>query len=60
MGCGGSAGINFVKALRLAKKKIYIVGVERNKYYLEMSPVDKRYIVQRKNNKEYVAKLQQI
>lgn len=62
LGAGGSAGINFVKALRLAKEKFYIVGVDPNKYYLEMSPVDKRCVVskERGKEKEYIKKLNKI
>lgn len=56
LGCGGSAGINFVKALRLAKEKIYIVGVDKNRYYLELSPADKKYLVKHEpgEEREYV------
>lgn len=59
IGCGGSAGINFVKALRLCKEKIYIVGVDKNKYYLEMSPVDKRYYIPHTSGqeKDYISKI---
>lgn len=59
LGCGGSAGINFVKALRLAKEKIFIVGVDKNRYYLEISPVDEAYYApyQKGDEKEYIDKL---
>lgn len=43
LGCGGSPGVNFIKALRLSKEKFYIVGVDVNKYFLEISPVDSKY-----------------
>lgn len=52
LGCGGSAGINYIKALRIAPEQFYIVGVDVNKYYIEMSPVDKRYLVQHSRGKE--------
>ncbi|MDO8657842.1 MAG: ATP-grasp domain-containing protein [Candidatus Levybacteria bacterium] len=59
LGCGGSAGINFVKALRLAREKLYIVGIDKNKYYLELSPANKRYLVDHKpgEEKEYINKI---
>ncbi len=61
LGAGSSASINFVKALRLSREKFYIVGVDPNKYYLEMSPVDKRYVTSREQGqKKYINKLNQI
>ena len=45
LGAGGSAGINFLRALRLKKKDYYIVGVDPNRFYLELAPVDKKYYV---------------
>ena|SRR3989338_1043215 len=62
LGCGGSAGINYIKSLRLAKEKFYIVGVDINKYYIEMSPVDKRYLVEHKKGEEeaYINKINQV
>ena len=45
LGCGGSAGINFSKSLRLVKEEFLIVGLDINKYYLELADVDKRYLL---------------
>ena len=44
-GCGGSAGINFVKSLRLCREKVKIIGFDINRYYIELSPVDQRYLI---------------
>ena len=62
LGCGGSAGINFIKSLRLPSEKIKIVGVDTNKYYLEMSPVDKRYLIRHKKGEElnYINKINKV
>lgn len=61
LGAGSSASINFIKALRLSKEKIYIVGADPNRYYLEMSPVDKRYLVTKeKGESEYINQLNEI
>lgn len=62
MGAGGSAGINFIRALRLSKQPMHIVGVETNKYYLELSPVDVRYWVPhpRGEEKKYARKIADI
>ncbi len=62
LGCGGSAGINFIKSLRLSKEKIKIVGADTNKYYLEMSPVDKRYLIRHKKGEElnYINKINKV
>lgn len=35
-GAGGPAGINFVKSLRIAPEKFFIVGSDLNKYHLEL------------------------
>lgn len=62
LGAGSSASINFIKALKLTNKKYYIVGVDRNKFYLEMSPVNKRYLIERKSGdiNQYIQKLVKI
>lgn len=58
LGAGGSPGVNFIKALRLGKDKMYIVGVDINKYFLEIAPVDKRYLLSDKKDKsDYVKDL---
>lgn len=51
LGCAGSAGINFTKSL-LLKKDIEVIGVDINKYYLEMVPIKKKYLVERKKSGE--------
>lgn len=58
LGAGGSPGVNFVRALRLGKEKMYIVGVDINKYFLQIAPVDKRYLLSDKKDRgDYVKDL---
>ncbi|MEM0101250.1 MAG: hypothetical protein QW522_03295 [Candidatus Methanomethyliaceae archaeon] len=43
-GAGGPAGVNFIKSLRIAPEKFFIVGSDINKYYLELPDVDVRQL----------------
>ncbi len=56
-GAGGSAGINFIASLRIAPEEVYIVGTDINKWHLELPDVDKRYILPRCTQDDYVEKL---
>ena len=53
-GAGGSAGNNFIRCLRLAPEKIYIVGTDMNKYHLKLSAADKTYVVPSSNQAGYL------
>jgi len=44
-GAGGPAASNFIKSLRMAPEKFYIIGIDINHYHLELSDVEKTYIV---------------
>ncbi len=59
-GAGGSAGINFIKSLRLAPEKFYIVATDINKYHLELVDADKKYIVPKCTEKDYINKVNKI
>lgn len=61
-GAGGSASYNFIKSLRenSNKEKFYIVGVDTSKYHIELSPLDKRYVVPPYSSKEYIKKINEI
>lgn len=41
-GSGGVAGVNFVNALRVSKEKMFIVGMDYDKYHLEFPDADVR------------------
>ena len=59
-GCGGPAGVNFIKSLRQSKEKMYLVGSDINKYHLEWPDVDQSYIVPRFSDRTYINKLNEL
>ncbi len=59
-GVGGPAGINFIECLRMAPEKMYIVGTDVNKWHLELPEVDRRYLVPRCTEKNYMNKLNEL
>ncbi|MBS7248673.1 MAG: hypothetical protein QXN15_10840 [Candidatus Jordarchaeales archaeon] len=59
-GAGGPAGVNFIKSLRLAPEKFFIVGSDVNKYHLELPDCDARYLVPPYSHPEYIDKLNKI
>jgi carbamoyl-phosphate synthase large subunit len=54
LGAGGSAGINFIKSLRMAKEDFYIVATDINKYHLELVDADKTYIIPKATDPKYL------
>jgi carbamoylphosphate synthase large subunit len=59
-GCGGSAGNNFIRSLRLAQEEFYIVGTDINKYHIKLSTADKSYLVPYCNSPDYISSLNEI
>ncbi len=59
-GAGGPAGINFIKALRLAPERIHIVGSDVNRWHLELPPIDKAYLLPPASSPGYVKKLNEL
>jgi len=59
-GCGGPAGVNFVKSIRIAPEKFFVVGTDVNKYYLQLPDVDERLLVSRNNDPHYIDSLNEI
>ncbi len=59
-GAGGPAGVNFIKSLRLAPEKFFIVGSDANKYHLELPDCDARYLVAPCSHPEYINQLNAI
>ena len=54
-GAGGSAAINFIKCLRMVKnEKFFLVGSDINRFHLELSDVDKRYILPKATDDSYI------
>jgi carbamoyl-phosphate synthase large subunit len=60
IGCGGSAGYNFVESLRMADEEFYVVGTDINHEHLELSNCDVKYIVPRNSEPEYPEKINKI
>lgn len=59
-GAGGNAARNFIESLRMNYNKIYIIGIDINKYHLSCVDVDKRYIVPNVNDSGYLKRLNKI
>lgn len=60
MGAGGTAGMNFIDSLRMAKDDYYIVGCDINRWHLEVPDVDKRYLVPYSIEPGYIDALNEI
>ena len=52
LGAGGTAGINFAKALRYSDD-YFIVGADCNEYHLALAPVDRRIRIPRADEPRY-------
>ncbi|MCS7114515.1 MAG: ATP-grasp domain-containing protein [Candidatus Bathyarchaeota archaeon] len=59
-GAGGPAGINFIMSLRIAPEKIFVVGTEANEHFIHLAPADRRYLVPRADEKDYIDRLNEI
>ncbi|MEM3730879.1 MAG: ATP-grasp domain-containing protein [Candidatus Bathyarchaeia archaeon] len=59
-GAGGPAGVNFVMSLRIAPEKIFIVGTEADEYFVHLIPVEKKYLVPKATEADYIDRLNEI
>jgi predicted ATP-grasp superfamily ATP-dependent carboligase len=59
-GAGGSAGINFIESLRMAKESFYIVGGDINQWHLELPRIHRGYILPYYNDRAYIEKLNKV
>jgi carbamoyl-phosphate synthase large subunit len=59
-GAGGPAGINFVMSLKIAPEKVFIVGTEANEYFVDLAPVEKKYLVPKASDPKYIDELNRI
>lgn len=57
---GGAPAWNFIQSLRDAPEPFYIVGVDANKYTLQRSQTDAKYLVPRVNDPDYIPVLKSI
>ncbi len=53
-GAGGLAGVNFVRALRAAPKRYYLVGTDFNRYHIVYPDVDSRYLTPRHSDVAFI------
>ncbi|MFZ2455622.1 MAG: hypothetical protein WAX07_04015 [Candidatus Altiarchaeia archaeon] len=60
IGCGGSAGYNFIESLRLSAEEYRIVGTDINREHLELSNCDVKYLVPRNSDPDYVPTINRI
>jgi len=59
-GAGGSPSTNFIRSLKSSSEKIYFIGVDCNKYYLQRAETDEKYLVPSRNEKNYIESLNKI
>jgi len=59
-GAGGPAGINFISSLRIAPEQMFIVGTEANQHFIHLATTDKKYVVPRATELDYISKLNEI
>ena len=59
-GSGGIGGVNFVNALKIAKREYIISGTDFNKYYLELPNLDFKYRTPRHTDSKFLEKIKEI
>lgn len=51
---GGSPSTNFIRSLRLMKEKVFIVGIDCNKYNLQRSEANEKILAPKARDKHYL------
>lgn len=59
-GAGGAAATNFVRSLRMSPEPCFLVGTDCNKYYLHRAETDRKYLVPRASDPDYIDVLNEI
>jgi len=59
-GCGGNATIGFIRCLKAAKEKFYIVGTDSNPANLFFNITDKTYLIPPATSQKYIEALNKI
>ncbi len=59
-GAGGPAGINFVMSLKIAPEKMFIAGTEVNEHFIHLASTDKKFVVPKAKDPNYVDTLNDI
>ena len=57
---GGAPSANFIRSLRDAPEKFWIVGIDANKYTIQRSEADENYLVPYANDQDYLTVLLKI
>lgn len=60
LGCGGNAGINFIKSLKMADSNLKIIGLDLDKYNLISSNCDEKILLTFKNKEEKIDKINKL
>jgi carbamoyl-phosphate synthase large subunit len=60
MGAGGTAGINFIECLRMSGTPYHIVACDINKWHLELTDADARYLVPYSIEPDYIEALNRV
>lgn len=53
-GAGGSPATNFVRSLKAADEKIFLVGTDCDKYYMCRAETDEKYLVPKATDEDYI------
>jgi biotin carboxylase len=56
-GAGGPAGINFIMSLRITPEETFIVGTEANPHFIHLASTDKKYLVPKATQPDYIDQL---
>jgi carbamoyl-phosphate synthase large subunit len=59
-GAGGSPAINFIRSVRLMKEKVFLVGIDCNKYNLQRTETDIKLLVPKVSEPDYLEILNDI
>lgn len=59
-GAGGPASINFIMSLRISSEKMYIIGVDVNKFRIHLAPTNSKFIVPKATSENYIDALNEI
>ncbi len=59
-GAGGSPSTNFVRSLRVAPEKFFLIGLDCNEYYLQRAETDLKFLIPYTHDKYYLPVLKQI
>jgi carbamoyl-phosphate synthase large subunit len=59
-GSGGTPAANYIRSMKASPEKFHFIGVDSNKYYLQRSETDERYLIPRVDDKRYWSSLKHI